>query len=438
MFNKKAMLSLFLGIMFIFVLPVNAHARCTSTGATQTEDNRAALLSFGRVNMTDTYFQPIGSVLSSIVVPSTSYKYGGATASTILWECDLTDLPNIYFLVATNGDDRVGGFFQIGENDGLENVYATKFAYVGLRQTMSGVVLTRYWQKVPIQTYTETTNGKIQIKLSDIPPLQAELIRVSSLTPTSGAASNYCGSGLYYASSSGTTYNCNQPNSYIQLVGPNLTHDNIGDDSAYKFAFWGVDNGFGYRMQYTILSNNATCVARNATPYVLFPTVTTQALNDGQTREALFSVQIECSDSAQSGISGGQTAIGIQVSPGAYKAASTLGLINSNGGVNMLVSDNYETDPSLAKGVGINLYNTATQSKLVFLGQPDYSSSTPWASGTNSGWYPVLDGAQPIGASVAGYRYYQQQYTAVLSKIPGETVTPGKVYATAYVMVKVQ
>ena len=104
----------------------------------------------------------------------------------------------------------------------------------------------------------------------------------------------------------------------------------------------------------------------------------------------------------------------------------------------MLVSDNYETAPSLAKRVGINLSNTATKSKLVFLGQPDYSSSTPWASGTNSGWYLVLDGAQPIGASVAGYRYYQQQYTAVLSKIPGETVTPGKVYATAYVMVKVQ
>lgn len=80
MFNKKAMLSLFLGIMLILVLPVNAHARCTSTGATQIEDNRAALLSFGRVNMADTYFQPIASTLSSIVVPSTSYKYVGATA----------------------------------------------------------------------------------------------------------------------------------------------------------------------------------------------------------------------------------------------------------------------------------------------------------------------------------------------------------------------
>lgn len=438
MFKNKVIMPLFLSLLCILAFPYSAHARCTSTGASQTEDNRAALLSFGRVNMTDTYFQPVGSILSSIVVPSTAYKYGGATASTVLWECDKADLSSIYFLVATNGDDRVGGFFQIGQNDGLQDVYATKFAYVGLRQTMSGTVLSRYWQKVPVQTYTETSNGKIQIKLSDVPPLQAELIRVSSLTPTTGAASNYCGSGLYEASSSGTVYNCNQPNAYIQLVGPNLIHDNIGDDSAYKFVFWGADNGFGYRMQYSLLSNNATCVARNATPYVLFPTITVQALNDGQTREASFSVQIECSDSVQSGLSGGQTAIGIQVSPGAYKAAGTLGLINTNGGVNMLVSDNYGTDSNLAKGVGITLYNTTTQTKLVFLGQPDYSSSTPWASGTNSGWYPVLQGAQPMGASIAGYSYYQQQYTAALGKIPGETVTPGKVYATAYVMVKVQ
>ncbi|WP_272539674.1 fimbrial protein [Providencia sp. PROV197] len=436
MLKIKLMVSLLLSILYLLAIP--AHARCFMTGAAQTEDERAALLPFGRVNMTDTYFQPVGSILSSIVVPPTSYNYGGATASTVLWECEKEDLPNIYFLVATNGDDRVGGFFQIGENDGLQEVYATKFAYVGLRQTMSGIVVTRYWQKIPIQTYTETSNGKIQIKLSDIPPLQAELIRVSSLTPATGARSNYCGSGLYEANSSGIVYACNQPNAYIQLVGPGLGHDNVGEDSSVYFRFWGADNGFGYRMQHTVLSNNATCVARNATPYVLFPTVTTQALNDGGTREASFSVQIECSDSAKSGISGGQTAIGIQVSPGSYRAAEKLGLINATGGVSMLLSDNYETDPNLARGVGIHLYNATTQAKLFFLGQPDYSSSTPWASGINSGWYPVLDGAQSMGVSVAGYSYYQQQYTAAISKIPGETVTPGKIYATAHVIVKVQ
>ncbi|EJD6475828.1 fimbrial protein [Providencia rettgeri] len=437
--KKNNMLILLLALFSVTtIFSFSANARCTNTLVTQTEDGYSALLPFGRVNMTDTYFQPVGSVLASIVVPSTSYKHGGATASSILWECDKADLPDVYFLVATNGDDRDGGFFDIGGPDGLTDVYGTKFAYVGLRQTMAGVSITRTWKKVPLQSYTETSNGKIQIKLADIPPLQAELIRISSLLPISGSASAFCGTTQYRASSTGTNYACNQPNSYIQLVGPGLIHDQIGEDSAYRFLFWGADNGFGYRMQNSSLSNNATCVARNATPYVLFPTVPTQALNDLQTREAQFSVQVECSDAVSSGISGGQTAIGIQVSPGAFKAASNLGLINAQGGVQMLLSDNYETDPNIAKGVGISLYNSSTQKKLVFLGQPDYSSSTPWASGTNSGWYPVLEGAQPMGPSIAGYSYYQQQYTAVLGKIPGQTVTAGRVYATAYVIVKVQ
>ncbi|VFT69957.1 outer membrane protein [Escherichia coli] len=75
--------------------------------------------------MTDTYFAPVGSLLATTVVPSTNYTSGGASGSSVLWECDATDLPNIYFLVATNGDDRVGGFHNAGGPDGLSDVYAT-------------------------------------------------------------------------------------------------------------------------------------------------------------------------------------------------------------------------------------------------------------------------------------------------------------------------
>lgn len=66
--------------------------------------------------------------------------------------------------------------------------------------------------------------------------------------------------------------------------------------------------------------------------------------------EADISVQIECSDDVNSGTTGGQTTIGIQVSPGAYRAAQGLNLINSQGGVMALVSDNYGVDPTLATG----------------------------------------------------------------------------------------
>ncbi|EIM9340187.1 adhesin, partial [Escherichia coli] len=178
-------------IILVALIQSSAWANCTNTQIGQTEDGRTALIEFGKINMTDTYFAPAGSLLATTVVPPTNYTSGGATGSSVLWECDATDLPNIYFLVATNGDDRVGGFYDAGGPDGLSDVYATWFAFVGLKQTMAGVTLGRYWKKVPITSYA-TQGTKIQIRLQDIPPLHAELYRISTLPDTS-ATTSWCG-----------------------------------------------------------------------------------------------------------------------------------------------------------------------------------------------------------------------------------------------------
>ncbi|WP_332120708.1 fimbrial protein, partial [Escherichia coli] len=107
-------------------------------------------------------------------------------------------------------------------------------------------------------------------------------------------------------------------------------HDEVGEDSADHYDFWGGDNGFGYGMRsVNRLYNNATCVARSATPLVLLPTIAEAQLNAGMESTANFNVRVECSNSVQSGISDTQTALGIQVSEGAYTAAQKLGIINS-------------------------------------------------------------------------------------------------------------
>jgi len=420
-------------------LPLAGNAACTKNSIVQTDDGVSAQIPFGKINLTDTYLQPVGSLLGTAVVPPTNYTYGGANASTVLWTCAKTDLPNLYFLVGTNGDDRVGGYWETGASDGLPGVYATWFQYVGLKLTMSGVTLSRYWQKVPLTTYAESGNN-IQIRLQDIPPLLAELYRISNLPPASGSGSNYCG-GM---GSSGT-YNCNQPNAYIQLVGPGLTHDEVGQDGNTNYAFWGADNGFAYGMRSAAtLSNTATCVARNATPLVLFQTMSVQQLQAGASAQANFTVQVECSNQVASnnlsGTNNNQTAIGIQVSPGAYSAAQSLGLVNGSGGVSALVSDNYGNDSSLAQGVGITLKNAGNGTTMVFVGQPGNTGNVPsqYPTGANAGWYPVLAGANPLGSSQSGYTNYLQTFTASLQQLPGKTATPGKVYATAYVLVKVQ
>lgn len=428
-------------VLSLFSLPT--WATCTSSGVSQTEDDRTALIPFGKVNIFDTYLSPVGSLLASVVVPPTNYTYGGATASSVLWTCDAMDLSNIYFMVATNGDDRVGGYYDIGATDGLTGVYATYFAYVGIKQTMSSVVITRYWQKVPVTSYA-TSGTKIQIRLQDIPPLQAELYRVSILPGTS-AYSSYCGnnntsgSGIVYGATTGIVYSCTQPNSYIQLVGPGLTSDTLGSDSATSYNFWGADNGFGYGMRsVNRLYNTPTCVARSATPVVLFPTMSITALNNGQSATANFDVTIECSDSVTSGTSNAQTAIGFQVSSGAYSAASKLGLVNSSNGVSTLLSDNYADTTTAAQGVGITIaYTAAPTVALTLLGPTTDPLNTSYM-GASAGWYPVLNNAVSQGSSKSSYTNYAYNFTATLKKLSGQTVTAGKVRSTVTVMVKIQ
>lgn len=440
---KKINLLLAVTIAFSALTALPAEATCTSTGASQTEDDRTALLPFGKVNLYDTYFSPVGTLLGSVTVPPTNYTYGGATASTVLWTCDQSDLSNIYFLVATNGDDRVGGFYDIGATDGLTGVYATYFAYVGLKLTMSSQILTRYWQKVAVTSYA-ISGTKIQIRLQDIPPLQAELYRVSSLPGTS-SASYYCGnnntagSGIVYGTTAGVAYSCTQPNAYIQLYGPGLTSDQEGQDSSYNYRFWGADNGFGYGMRsVNRLYNTPTCVVRSATPLVLLPSISVNELNNGLSSSANFSVSVECSNSVTSGTARSQTALGFQVSSGAYNAASSLGLVNSSGGVSMLLSDDYNA-ATTARGVGINIaYASAPTAALTLIGQTGTDPLNGSYMGSGAGWYPVLNNATASGSSASGYTNYSYNFLATLTKISGQTVTAGKVKATATVLVKVQ
>ncbi|KAF1027450.1 MAG: hypothetical protein GAK29_00695 [Acinetobacter bereziniae] len=415
------MIRLFINILFIFgcLISLVAHAACQSTGVSQTEDNRTAVIPFGKVNLTSTYLQPVGTLLASVVVPPTNYNFGGATASSVLWICNKTDLSNIYFLVATNGDDYIGGRQDLGVLDGMPDVFGTYWQYVGLKLTFDGVVVNRFYKSVPVKSYA-TVGNKIQIRLQDVPLMQAELYRVSTL-------------GLGGKISTGN-YGYVGPNAYIQLKGPGLVSDQIGDDSLTRFNFWGVDNGFGYGMRIgNSLTNQPTCVARNATPIVFFNTINTLALGANQSVQENFNVSIECSNQVTSGTGNNQTSIGIQTSYGAYVAAQQLGLVNAQNGVTALLSDNY-TDAQSAKGVGIFLKNTNTGTDMNFVGQLGLAGG-----GTAAGWYPVLSGAQTGASTESGYTHYLHNFTATLKKLPGtEPIKAGKINSTAYVLVKVQ
>jgi len=418
-----------------------ACAHCQRHTRLQTEDHFAAPIRFGRVTLTSPYLQPPGSLLASVVVPPTDYTATGANADTVLWRCDAADLPSLRFLVATNGDSRFGGHNNIGRADGLTSVYATWFDHVGLRLTMAGVEVSRYWKSVPLASYaTNHINGKdvIDIRLKDMPPLHAELYRVSTLTPKAGASGVCSTLNNRQPTASGTPYDCARPNAYVQLAGygNGAEHDAEGEDSNTRFKFWGRDNGLGYRLYHTAtLVARTSCAVRNAPAHVKFPPATLAQIQAGREIAVPFSVQIECNNAAQSGTGRNQVTIGIQVSPGAWRAAQTLNLVNGAGGVSALVSDQYGLDPALAQGVAIKLKNADTGNSLLFAGQANAPVSDP----INAGWYPIKRGSRRIGASeTEGYSHYQRHFIATLHRLPGQAVTAGRIHATGYVVVKVQ
>lgn len=421
-----------------------AQATCTRIyNGEQTTDGSSSQINFGRVNLTTTYLQPVGTPLGSTLVSAGNAP--GLTPESVLWQCDLADKDQIYEVFATNGDDRVGGFWEIGNgagsstNDGLPGYFATWFAYTGIKLTHmnSGKVFSRYWQESPITQY-DIVGNKIQIKAKHLSMVQADLARVSSTPPASGSGSNWCG-GYAAQNGSGTySYSCTQPNGYVQFKGPGYVNDAVGSDSNTNYAFWGARNGIAFGMRSAAsISYTATCVARNVTPIVTFMPVTAQELNQGRTSERDFTIELECSDLATSGTANNQTALGLQVSQAAYAQAQTLGLMTSGGGVSYLVSNGYGSDPSVATGVGIRLRNSSSGKDMNFIGQPG-STGGGAVTGASAGWYPVREGASTNGSASSGYTSFTQTITAILAALPGKTAKPGKVDATAYVLVKVQ
>ena len=432
-----------LSILLISLLAVStSYARCTRTQSLNAGDSYAAALDFGTLNLSSAYLQPIGTVLGHIVIPTTHRSVAPATT---IWTCDEADLPNIYFLVATNGDEPFGGHVETGTIDNLADVYATWWQYVGLKQEMDGVVFSRYWKRVPIKNYL-LEGGKIKIRLMDLPPLEATLYRISSLP--SYSRGSFCNTrmidrGSYKSgklSGTNTTSSCNQPSGYIQLGGTSSvsfpwTPDKEGADSNSSFSFFAAYGmAFGLNTSTSTLSQAATCVARNATPTVNLPPISTVELRNGLRSVANFNVEIECSNSAVSGTNTDQVAIGFQPSNTAYSNAQKLGLINANGSVNYLVDDNYGSSQS-TEGVGIRLENPSTNTKMHFLNQ--YAIS---GGGANAGWYPIFEGnPTQIGSQNAGYTSYMQQYNAVLEKLPNiDMPKAGTIKSRATVVVKVQ
>jgi len=420
----------------------SAHAKCNLTGVTNTQTIAGTIikLNFGHINLTSAPLQPDGTPLARIAVPATNYTYNGAHPDSVLWECDKQDLGSIYFMVATNGDYVYGGMHEVGKTEKLTDVYRTQFAHVGLHLSMKGVALAKKWRPLPrlqegeyLPFGEEDKDGnvkeRIAIRLRDVPVMEATLYKVSDKLGRAPTGASRISSAVL------------EPNGYIQLVGPGLLHDEPDDDSQTKFLFYSGNNGLGYGMynNATSVSQVATCVANVLTPHVPLGTITVQQLHEPpeSAASAPFSIEVDCNGGPKiSGTENNQTALGLQASAGAFAAAKTLELVSPEGGVEYLLSDQYGM-PGIAQGVGIRVYDGDGEQRW-FVGQPG-TVGAGHPHGNLAGWYPVLKGVSGDAKNLpSGIRRRRLDFTAKLVKLPKQDITPGKISATAHVLVKVQ
>jgi type 1 fimbria pilin len=422
--------------------PGPAWALCEQVySGVQTSDGSSAPIPIGRISLSSTHLQPVGSSLGSALVGAATAP--GLSAETVLWQCDLKDQQQIFELFATNGADRVGGHWEIGAgdgtsiNDGLPGYFATYFGYVALKLThlSSGKTFTGYWQQSPI-THYDVVGQKIQIKAKHLSLVQAEVARVSALPPASGSSSDQCAGIAQGGASSLAAYTCAVPNAYMQFQGPGIVSDRAGSDANTHRTFVGARNGVAFGLRSGIsISYNAACTVRSVTPLVTFPRITAQQLNTGQSSERELSIELECNDFALDPATA-QSLFGIQVSPAAYEQAQKLGLVTGDGAVTYLLSTGYGSDPAIATGVGIRLRQNATGAAMNFIGQAGAPVGLAGSRGAG-GWYPIRDG-QLTSTRGTGASIYSQSITAILSALPGMTARSGKIDAIAIVRVKVQ
>ncbi|WLI76566.1 fimbrial protein [Kosakonia sp. H02] len=431
-----------LNLILLISLPVGALCKKGPDFVRTELDAWGVGLGLGTVNVSSLAIHPVGTPLgASVVTFANNPRYKGP--DSVLWVCDIADKNNIFEIIATNGDDRNGGFFDLGAADGYPNYYGTLFSHVGIRliHVNSGTPFTRYFQRIPMKNYLVSPDGtQIYIRVKDFSPIRADLIRLSSESPYGVAPTDWC--AKRYQITTGT-YTCVQPNAYVSFCSPGSTQAYCdAGDSAYDWNGWLMDNWMAVNMGNATVPGatlvaTPTCVAKSVTPVVLFPTISITDLNNGQSVQSNFDVRILCEGRSVSHTVQGTTALGLQVPYDSYLAANRLNLVNASGGVSYLLPPNYG-QPGVAGGVGIRIANANSGTLRNFLGWNHCQTGT-CLPGNNGGWYAVRDGATMItNGGSQGISEYVVNFNAYLTRIAGQTVTAGKVDASAQVLVKVQ
>ncbi|MGH8036552.1 MAG: fimbrial protein [Stenotrophomonas sp.] len=381
------------------------------------------------VNVSDPGFQPYPALLASAVVPATRYASpAGYDAERVLFRCAAADA--VYEMYSTNGDNLFSGWYNggdsVGNSVGLQAAYRTAWPNVLLRLTHveSGRYFTDVWGERLLTGLDTDSRGFKLVKAKNLSAVRAELFSAPS-------ESTY-----YYAPVASQLYGYTQPAAYIAIKGPGLSYPTVGQTHYGNYSGWYAFWPAAISLYGNVtLKRQPTCAILTVTPQVVFPSMSIAELNAGASREASFQVGFKCQTGTTSSTAVNGTSLGVKVSAGARAAASSLGLVNANGGVSHLLSDRYG-EAGMAKGVGIRILRGGNAINLL----GDENSS----AGVNAqahGWYPAVGASSNAVSTNAGVTQYSETFGARIEKIEAGTrpeVSAGRVEATAQIIIRVQ
>lgn len=378
------------------------------------------------IGITDDDFQPVGTVLAqSASMPMTLYgQKGGFDPEQVLFRCDAADAHSLYESFSTNGDDYYSGRRLVTEAGVPADTYVLNSQRIGFRvkNDTTGEYLNRYWRYRKLTNLDTDDQGKILVKAKNFSNMSVELIKISYPTITDTPASDP-------STAYNNTYTYPGPLGYTTFVGPGIAGCEEGKNSAtcYSGRYANFPGNISVHNQF-VVRRTKMCAVKSVTPYISFPSISVAALKNGEKASGEISLIYNCQQGASDVSS---NIVGFKVSSEAYLAAKDNGLTTYGTGVTHLLSNGYGKDQSVASGVGIEL-TKADGTRMNWL-----SNEKIVHGGSNDGWYPLQGDIFGIGTA-SSYSYLQIFYVYLSALNPNKPVTPGKVYATAEVFIRIQ
>lgn len=379
------------------------------------------------IGIVDTYFQPVGTLIAkSPNTPMIQYgQAGGFHPEQVLYRCDAEDEGKIFESYATNSDNYLSGRSLVTEAGVPSHTYMLNSSNLGFRiwNDTAQEYVTRNWRYRPLTNLDRDDKNKILVKAKNFSSMSVELIKISHPAVTDGP---YQPELIYR-----DFYSYNQPLGYTTFVGPGVPGCADGLLGTCYIGFHSSWPGnISIANQLSIRRSKPMCYFRSVTPYVSFPPISATALKQDQKVSAQFILQYSCATGATVGTDAGQNAVGFKIGSEAYQAAIKEGLTTVGTGVTKLLSRGYGLDPTIAVGVGIELRRENGE-QLFWL-----TDENSISGGKMNGWHS-LNGVQVSTEPIS--KVYEERFNVFLSKNGSLIeVTPGKVYATAEVFIRIQ